>query len=71
MKSLLTNIFLFGFLLTKAQIEIKYHFKSQCDSLIAQDSISFELQNMVTNESYYSENLKVLITTLFFGLFYL
>ena len=64
MKKLLTYIFLFGFLLTEAQIEVKYHFKSQCNSLIAQDSISFELQNLESNESYYSEDSKVKIPTL-------
>jgi len=64
MKKLLTYIFLFGSLLTEAQIEVKYYFKNQCNSLIVQDSISYELQNLETNESYYSENSKVIIPTL-------
>ena len=50
--------------MTEAQIEVKYHFKSQCNSLIEQDSISFELQNLESNESYYSEDSKVKIPTL-------
>lgn len=61
MKKLLTFIFLLGFLLTDAQIEVQYYFENQCQSLISQDSISFELQNLETEESYYSKNSKVII----------
>ncbi len=61
MKKLLTITFLLGFLLTEAQIEVKYYFNNQCELLVAQDSISFELQNLETEESYYSENNKVMI----------
>jgi hypothetical protein len=63
MKKLLTIIFILGFLISEAQIEIEYHFRNQCQYSIVNDSISFELQNTETNESYYSENLKVLIPT--------
>jgi antitoxin component YwqK of YwqJK toxin-antitoxin module len=61
MKKLLTFIFLLGFLLAKAQIEVEYHFDIQCQSKILKDSITFELQNLETMQSYYSENSKVII----------
>jgi hypothetical protein len=61
MKKLLTITFLLGFLLTEAQIEVKYYFNNQCELFVVQDSISFELQNLETEESYYSENNKVMI----------
>ena len=61
MNKLLTITFLFGFLLTEAQIEVEFHFKNLCQSKIIKDSISFELQNLITMESFYSENSKVII----------
>lgn len=61
MKQLLTFTFLFGFLFTEAQIEVEYHFNNQCQSSIIKDSISFELQNLTTNKSFYSEDSKVII----------
>jgi antitoxin component YwqK of YwqJK toxin-antitoxin module len=62
MKKLLIFIFLLGFLTAEAQIEVFYLFKNQCELSIVQDSISFELQNLITDESFYSENSKVIIT---------
>ena len=61
MKQLLTITFLFSFLLTEGQIEVEFHFKNQCESAVAKDSISFELQNLTTSESFYSEDSKVII----------
>ena len=62
MKRLLTIILLYSnLLISQNEIEVEYYFKNQCESLINNDSISFELQNLKTMESYYSENLKVII----------
>lgn len=61
MKKLLTYIFLLLFLFTEAQIEVQYNFYNQCKSSIVNDSIEFELQNLKTNESYYSKDSKVVI----------
>ncbi len=62
MKRLLTIILLYSnLLISQNEIEVEYYFKDQCESLINNDSISFELQNLKTMESYYSENLKIII----------
>jgi hypothetical protein len=47
--------------LTQAQIEVEFHFENQCQSTVIKDSISFELQNLATMESFYSEDSKVII----------
>ena len=62
MKYLLIIILLYSnLLISQNEIEVEYYFENQCESLISKDSISFELQNLKTMESYYSENLKVKI----------
>ena len=62
MKYLLIIILLYSNLLnSQNEIEVEYYFENQCESLISKDSISFELQNLKTMESYYSENLKAKI----------
>lgn len=61
MKHLIIILFCSNFLFSQNEIEVEYYFESQCGSLISKDSISFELQNLKTMESYYSENLKVKI----------
>ena len=59
MKYFLTIILLTLFISNKGEIEVEYHFENQCGLEINNDSISFELQNLKTMESYYSENSKV------------
>ncbi|WP_124981260.1 hypothetical protein [Nonlabens xiamenensis] len=61
MKHLLIILLYSNFLISQNVIEVEYYFENQCESLISKDSISFELQNLETMESYYSENLKVKI----------
>jgi hypothetical protein len=61
MKCLLIILFYSNFLISQNQIEVEYYFENQCESTVNKDSISFELQNLETMESYYSENLKVII----------
>ena len=61
MKYLIIILFYSNFLFSQNEIEVEYYFENQCGSLISEDSISFELQNLKTMESYYSENLKVKI----------
>lgn len=61
MKKLLPLIFLFGFQFTEAQIEVEYHFYSECQRRIIKDSLEFNLQNLVTNKSYFPEDSKVII----------
>ena len=55
----LTFLILFNVLSVQGQIEVKYYFKSKCENVINKDSITFELQNVETLESFYSEDSKV------------
>jgi antitoxin component YwqK of YwqJK toxin-antitoxin module len=61
MKHLLIILLCSNFLISQNEIEVEYYFENQCGSLTSKDSISFELQNLKTNESYFSDNLKVKI----------
>lgn len=61
MKYLLIILLYSNFLISQNKIEVEYFFENQCESHINKDSISFELQNLVTLKSYYSKNLKVKI----------
>lgn len=61
MKYLLIILLYSNFLISQNEIEVEYFFENQCESHINKDSISFELQNLETMESYYSENFKVKI----------
>lgn len=61
MKILLILLFCSSSLFSQNEIEVEYYFENKCKSFISNHSISFELQNLVTMESYYSENLKVKI----------
>ena len=61
MKYVLILLLYSNFLFSQNEIEVEYYFENQCQSLVSKDSISFELQHLMTMETYYSENLKVKI----------